>query len=282
MLRQGVNTAHREAAVKCITLDLTGTVLRINYDPATTYRKAVEWGISMAGNSSTPPLAPPPSIAALRNAFPSAYKAGLRDFPCFGHSAGLSGRRWWEYVIRRCLSDCGCVYPEVVFQRIFTRIYQRYAEPQSHSVYSDVAGLLEWAKEKGIMLGVITNNLNRAVDTTLPMLGVAEGFAFFTVACEVGSMKPAQAIFDRAAAAASTIDPTIAPSNILHIGDHYHGDYLAARTAGFKALFLEREIEHPQTSSNTGRDPFPGDADCAKGAFRVQRLDQVPQLLQVV
>eukprot|EP01061_Rhynchopus_euleeides_P035910 TRINITY_DN60510_c0_g1_i1.p1 TRINITY_DN60510_c0_g1~~TRINITY_DN60510_c0_g1_i1.p1 ORF type:complete len:280 (+),score=69.51 TRINITY_DN60510_c0_g1_i1:2-841(+) len=279
MLRQGASQLHRETAIRCVTLDLTGTVLWIRQPVEHTYCDAAAWGLRQrrARGNTAPPLyhGPVPTYEEMSIGFRKAFGETLAEHPCFGYKSGLSSKEWWMHAVRRAFLHCGCEYPEGTFQRIFRRIYQHYGTLESHGLFEDVPRFVDWAKERDIVLGVVTNNLDRAVDCTLPMLGVADDFDFFTVSAEVGEMKPDQGIFQHALQLARSVDPSITMSACLHIGDNYGADYMGARNAGMKALYLQRAPK----KGGKGVVPFPGDPECAEGRFAISSLDEAMRIL---
>ena len=72
----------------------------------------------------------------------------------------------------------------------------------------------------------------------LKALGLARRFETIVVSCEVSASKPAPAIFQKAAAQLHAPAGTI-----LHVGDSFEMDVAGARTAGFKALQIERNAK---------------------------------------
>ena len=224
------------AAVKCITLDLTGTVFALGEPVAKTYMDAVAWGVRRpTGGVATPH--PAPSQEAVHAAFKAAYKATGRAHPCFGHAAGLSSREWWRHTVRATLAGAGAEFrDEAAFEAVFLRIYQHYGTQEGYSLFPDVLPFARWAGERGIRLGVISNNNSRAIECTLPLLGASRCFDFFVVSGEVGVEKPDAGIFRHAAEVGG-----VATEHCVHIGDSRTLDYEGARNAGVRALLLERQ-----------------------------------------
>ena len=63
--------------------------------------------------------------------------------------------------------------------------------------------------------------------------GIAQRFAHIFVSSEIGFDKPDSKIFEFAA---KTIG--LAPQQILHVGDSFENDALAARNAGWNSVYL--------------------------------------------
>eukprot|EP01059_Diplonema_ambulator_P003165 TRINITY_DN1280_c0_g1_i4.p1 TRINITY_DN1280_c0_g1~~TRINITY_DN1280_c0_g1_i4.p1 ORF type:complete len:271 (+),score=73.52 TRINITY_DN1280_c0_g1_i4:208-1020(+) len=220
--------------IKCITLDISGTVMKLAHEVAAAYCGGARWVAK--GRWEVP------SEDTMRKAFPRGMRDTMKEFPCFGHQAGLDSKQWWRVAVANSFRHCGTSFPtEGDFEKVFTRIYQHYAAADAYHVFDDVVPLLDWADSQGLILGVITNNTERIVLDTLPMLGLHRRFDFFVSSHALGHEKPSREIFAAAAAMGN-----VEPGSILHIGDTYEADYKGARAAGFKALFLSRGGEAPK------------------------------------
>eukprot|EP01059_Diplonema_ambulator_P003163 TRINITY_DN1280_c0_g1_i1.p1 TRINITY_DN1280_c0_g1~~TRINITY_DN1280_c0_g1_i1.p1 ORF type:complete len:255 (+),score=78.43 TRINITY_DN1280_c0_g1_i1:53-817(+) len=222
------------APIKCITLDISGTITGEQQPVETVYCEGARW--ASRGRWEVP------SEDVMRKAFSKGFHETMKEFPCFGYQAGLDSKQWWRVAVANSFRHCGTSFPtEGDFEKVFTRIYQHYAAADAYHVFDDVVPLLDWADSQGLILGVITNNTERIVLDTLPMLGLHRRFDFFVSSHALGHEKPSREIFAAAAAMGN-----VEPGSILHIGDTYEADYKGARAAGFKALFLSRGGEAPK------------------------------------
>ena len=101
-------------------------------------------------------------------------------------------------------------------------------------LYDDALPALDDAHALGLRVGVVSN-WDCALPVHLERLGVADRFAVIAVSAPVGAPKPDPAIFHPALRVAG-----VDPSRALHVGDRRVEDYEGARTAGMRALLLDR------------------------------------------
>ena len=264
ILRGNGKTQISNALITCVTLDITGTLTKLKTDVASAYCDAGRWvGISVSEDE-------------MKKGFRAAFKEGLQKYPCFTGQEQLSDRSWWKYTVRRSFENCGCQFSgktgEVLFDRLFLRVYQHFATDDGYELYSDVKPFITWCKEQGLLLGIISNNVTRIVDTTLPMLGVHKYFDFFVVSQEVGYEKPSPEIFQSALTISQTIEPSILPKNILHIGDNYVTDYCGSRSFGMQSLFLDRNHQHLHHQDWLVAPPYEGKTDTEHLPFTIKQL----------
>jgi len=218
-------------AVKAISLDVTGTLLAHRYPIFETYASAAAWAR----------LPNPPSAEELKPAFKKAYFEALTSRPCFGHAQGQSPREWWVETVKLALANCDrSQYTDDEFNRFFRRVYQHYGCLEGYIELPDAKPFVQWARQKGITMGITTNTPYRTMDTVVPMLGFHEFFVWFTCSHEVGVEKPHEKIFDEAHRQADFWVPGIKREEILHIGDSLEADLCGAKAAGFQALLLDR------------------------------------------
>ena len=142
--------------IKAISLDVTGTILVHRNPIMETYAAAALWAR----------LPDPPTAGELKPAFKKAYFKHLTESPCFGHAEGLSSRQWWVRTVRSALEFCGRTkYTEQEFNRFFRRVYQHYGSLEGYERLPDAVAFLEWAKERGLTMGVTTNTPVRTMET---------------------------------------------------------------------------------------------------------------------
>jgi len=226
-------SSFKPAAVKVISLDITGTILVHREPIMKTYADAAIWAR----------LPNPPSEAELKPAFKKAYYKHLTEYPCFGSAAYLSSRQWWVKTVRSALEFCGRGdYTDDEFDRFFRRVYQHYGSLQGYELLPDGIDFLNWASKSNrfASLGVTSNSPTRTIETVLPMLDVHNHFKWFLCSQDIGTEKPGKEIFDMAYKQAKFWTPELERNEMLHIGDSLPGDYCGARAAGFQALYLDR------------------------------------------
>lgn len=218
------------APIKAISLDVTGTIIAHRYPIFETYATAAVWAR----------LPNPPTAEELKPAFKQAYFDALTSRPNFGGTS-QSPRNWWVETVKAALANCGRAhYSEEEFNRFFRRVYQHYGCTEGYIELPDAKPFVEWAKGRGITMGVTTNTPYRTMDTVIPMMGFHEYFNWFSCSQEVGEEKPHQKIFDEAHKQAQFWVPGIRREEILHIGDSLEADLCGAKAAGFQSVLLDR------------------------------------------
>jgi len=176
-------------------LDVTGTILLHKTDVVESYSQCLKWC----------KIESPHSTEELRKPFKEAYKHALSVYPCFGHSAKMSGPDWWRYMLTDFMARANIKHTEPQFERFFRRIYQHYGSLNGYESLPDAVDLLNWLATVNSMegkhsysTGVITNTPTRTVDTVLPLLDLHNLFDWFLCCREIGVEKPNVGIFDEA------------------------------------------------------------------------------------
>eukprot|EP01060_Flectonema_neradi_P027872 TRINITY_DN37512_c0_g1_i1.p1 TRINITY_DN37512_c0_g1~~TRINITY_DN37512_c0_g1_i1.p1 ORF type:complete len:275 (+),score=29.44 TRINITY_DN37512_c0_g1_i1:94-918(+) len=216
--------------IRCITLDVMGTVINISESVSKTYSEGAKWaGLDVRFDKDK-----------LEVEFTRAFRRHMKIYPGFKDGA----KEWWRRTVRETFQNGGVVFEnEEDFEVTYRRIYQHYATINAYFVYSDVIPFIKWCNSKGIVLGIISNCSSRVPDETLPQTGLSQHFRFFTVAGEVGVNKPDPLIFQSALSSANHWVPDCKPEHILHIGDNHKTDFVGATNSGFNALCLDRSDE---------------------------------------
>ena len=101
-------------------------------------------------------------------------------------------------------------------------------------LFDDVASVLADLKEKGLILGLISN-IEQDMTETLTGLGLSTWLAIVVTSQDTGFNKPKPEIFREALRRAK-----VKPSEAIYIGDQYQVDVIGARGAGMKAILLDR------------------------------------------
>lgn len=114
-------------------------------------------------------------------------------------------------------------------------IYDEFGHSERWRTYPDVLPVLRELKERGFILGIISN-----WDTRLPSLCVELGFSpllsFVIASAAVGSLKPQPCIFELGLWRAG-----VEASEAIHVGDHYYADVMGARCVGITPILIDRE-----------------------------------------
>ena len=237
-VKSGVrNITFDSKKVKCISLDVTGTLLVHSQCVERTYADCISW----AGIPDVPApleLSPP---------FKAAFKNASQRYPCYGHHNHMSSRDWWSCMAADFVTRANIAMSPAEFDRFFTRLYQHFGCQRGYEVLPDAAALLRWVSEeasagrKKYYMGIITNTDFRTIDSILPVMGIHDHFDWFVCSRGVGVEKPGLPIFEEAHRRAQLVHPGIRRDEILHIGDNLVTDFYGAQAAGFQALFLGKE-----------------------------------------
>ena len=156
----------------------------------------------------------------------SRFKAAWRARKDFNHT-----RAGWEELVDHAFQGLAAAPPSATF---FPELYQRFAQPDAWRVFKEVLPTLDALAARGIRLGIISN-WDERLRELLRRLRLHDRFEVIVISCEVGSAKPAPAIFDHAAFRLG-----LPSASILHVGDSLEMDVQGAEAAGFHGLQIQR------------------------------------------
>jgi len=105
-------------------------------------------------------------------------------------------------------------------------------------IYPDVDDILGWLKEKFPI--ILTSNAGREfIDIEMEATGLGRYFdRIFSATSDFGQVKKTAGFYGRICGALG-----VYPQEIVHVGDHYEFDYLAPRSLGIHAFYLDRSGE---------------------------------------
>jgi HAD superfamily hydrolase (TIGR01549 family) len=105
-------------------------------------------------------------------------------------------------------------------------------------IYPDVDDILAWLKEKFPI--ILTSNAGREfIDIEMEATGLGRYFdRIFSATSDFGQVKKTAGFYQRICEALG-----VHPQEIVHVGDHYEFDYLAPRSLGIHAFYLDRSGE---------------------------------------
>ena len=144
---------------------------------------------------------------------------------------------WWLAVSAKSFQIAGIFHQFSDFPKFFAELYNHFATAEPWFVYPDVFPALNRWRQQGIELAVVSNFDSRLYPV-LKALNLAEYFTSVTISTEVGAAKPQSQIFTVALQKHNCL-----AENVLHIGDSFKADYCGARSAGLKAIWLNRQQE---------------------------------------
>jgi putative hydrolase of the HAD superfamily len=131
---------------------------------------------------------------------------------------------------------------------LFECLWNHFARPTSWRLYEDAAVCWQSLKRAGFQVGIASNFDQRllAICAGLPPLDHCE---YIFPSSQLGWRKPA-ALFFRAIEEAMALKP----DELMLVGDDWDGDYLAATSAGWHAVYLQRNGD--SAASNSIRSLF--------------------------
>lgn len=115
-------------------------------------------------------------------------------------------------------------------------LFSRFAAATTFALYPDVMPLLEAARPRVAVLGVISN-WAPTLPALLEQLGIARFFDVVLASASEELEKPDRALFERALRRGG-----VAAEEALHVGDHPVNDLAGARAAGLDARLLLRGV----------------------------------------
>jgi putative hydrolase of the HAD superfamily len=141
---------------------------------------------------------------------------------------------WFFPILCRYLSLEGDPY------EIRTRVRQRLKDIKYGRVLAPGSvGLLDFLREKGFILAVISNNDGRT-EEKCEELGIREYFQFIADSTKLAMAKPDARIFH------FVLDKLgLSPNEVIHVGDLYGSDVMGGINAGLDVIWLNnREVEN--------------------------------------
>ena len=162
-------------------------------------------------------------IEAAPDRITSAFMQSWKNRGSFGYSRG----EWFSVVCE----SFGCR----VTEEMFHSIYERFAQPSAWHLFEDVIPALQFAKSRGLKLGIISN-WDERLKPLLERFHLVHRFDSVIVSVEVAAHNPESRIFLEAAQA---LDSPAEES--LHIGDSEREDVLGATEAGMQARKIDRQ-----------------------------------------
>ena len=110
--------------------------------------------------------------------------------------------------------------------------------PKEFAAFEDAAPALRALKDKGLILGVISN-INRDIGSMVEKIGLSQYLDFCVTSREVGAEKPHPSVFMAALRKAG-----VRPEEAVHVGDQIYSDVEGARTVGIRPVLIDRQGWH--------------------------------------
>ncbi|HEX2883911.1 MAG TPA: HAD-IA family hydrolase [Candidatus Limnocylindria bacterium] len=205
--------------LRAVFLDIGDTVMRPNPSWEHIYAIAFEeHGITV-------------DIEALRDALRKAYHHGGWGFEGgFEPTEETSYRRTVE-IDQAAVRELGIGDMPDSF---FRRLSELFLLVSSWHVFDDVMPALDGLKERGLIIGAVSNWVWQLPEL-LHSLKLVAHFDFIAASARVGFEKPHPGIFAWALEQAG-----VSPAEVLHVGDHVDADVEGARGMGIEGVLIDR------------------------------------------
>jgi putative hydrolase of the HAD superfamily len=218
---------HHMSRIQTIFFDAAGTLFHVKGSVADIYLSYAEkYGMKRT----------PQSLAALNAAFKRAFAEAPPPVFAVHDPAEIKRceRLWWFDIVHNVFYRVGMFEG---FDDYFDEVFSAFDGPDRWVLYSDTREVLKALKERGYELGIISNFDSRLFNV-LRGLGILELFDTVTLSSLAHAAKPAPKIFHAALEKHATD-----PDDAVHVGDSVHDDVEGARSAGLRAILINREPE---------------------------------------
>ena len=173
------------------------------------------------------------AIDALMPLVDEFYEDRYRTDDTFWTDEGETSQVWvgmYSLLCRELGIDVGA-------ERIARRVYDEFGCASRWRAYDDVEPAFRRLRERGLMLGLISNWDARLVGL-VDGLGLASLLDTVISSADVGLHKPDPRIFELACARLG-----VSPADCAHVGDHHYADVLGARSVGIMPVLIDRHTD---------------------------------------
>ena len=214
-----------------VFFDVGGTLVEVSPSIGHVYSEA----IALRGGAADP--------RQVQKAFDLAWVTLSKDVPSGADRYRLfpgGEEEWWERV--SCFAFEQCDVAEE-YRPSVHELRSVFSRAEAWKIYPEAREVLAQLGRESIRLAVISNWDSR-LPALMKTLELDSHFEFMVYSAEIGCEKPDPAIFSRAVE-----EMGVDPSRAVHIGDRLEEDYTGARSAGLKALLLNRSPGNPGLQS---------------------------------
>ncbi len=138
---------------------------------------------------------------------------------------------WCDYVVK-ALKGAGVEIGQELASEILSKMQKMKWE---FKIFADVSDTLKLLKERGLILGLISN-VGQDMEKTFKDLGLYPYLDFYVTSHEIGVDKPQPQIFQAALQKAK-----VKPEEGIYVGDQYDLDIVGARSVGMKGILIDRK-----------------------------------------
>jgi len=210
--------------IKVVFFDAEGTFIRFKPSLNGIYKSLWDsYGINLDGDDWG---------ARLRSAYKIVFQKRL--------SPPLNGelcKRAWREVFDLVFGDFK-IFP--FYEEVFQRAYKLFAAPECVEVMPGFTDFLKSVKEREFKTAVISN-WDCRLYSVLEGHKLLQEFEALFLGCEVGYLKPHEAIFKRALNYFG-----ISPEQALMVGDSLEDDIIPAQKIGMKTYYIKGEPNYQE------------------------------------
>lgn len=212
---------------KLLTFDVTNTLLKFRMSAGEAYaRTAKVYGVHV-------------EPAQLNEAFKKHWKLLRKLHPNFGAYEGLTSQQWWQEMVKRTFHDSGCLNAsEKQIELITSHLFNDYCTTACWAVYPGIQEILQKFHKLNIKMGVISN-FDERLENLLVTMKLRDYFCFVLPSYIIKYEKPSNKIFEIALNHVKSLN--VKGKDAVHVGDNFQLDYLAAKNAGWNAIWFVQE-----------------------------------------
>lgn len=205
-----------------LVLDLVGTTIFPNPDPATVYTEAAaKHGLSL-------------DRSEIASRFSEAMRSASFIYPPDGATSEEVEREFWRMTVANVFAKW-----EENTTSIFEALWNHFAEPTSWSIYPDAEQLLLELSKSEIDF-VFATNFDTRVERVLQGLGLTHDSNRLFWSAQVGINKRAPSFYRELSCRLG-----VEPRQLLVIGDDFQNDFVAPTQAGARSCWLNRHRAKP-------------------------------------
>ncbi|RZF42691.1 hypothetical protein LSTR_LSTR001486 [Laodelphax striatellus] len=212
---------------KLVTLDIFGTILRLQSDVGHQYSKAA--------NKFDVHVKPD----VLSRNFKDVWVEMNQKYPIYGVQS-FGWKKWWETLIEKTfLKSISAELSRETVDNISQYLFEMYKKPENWELCDGADDFINNMLDRNIPLVVLSNFDARLEDLLLKMK-IRHYFRFVIASYNVGVQKPDAAIFQLVEEKLKQYQDLvhIKKNEILHIGDSPELDFISATNVGWNSFLI--------------------------------------------
>ncbi|KAG6799585.1 rhythmically expressed 2 protein [Apis mellifera caucasica] len=210
---------------RLITFDVTDTLLMTNLE-----KHYAEIG-SQHGLSIDP--------HKLARSFKNNFRKLSLEHPVYGKHTGIGWKNWWRQIVHNIFKEQHNYISDATLDKVANSLIKCYGTSLCWHKYPGTIELLEYLREKDLILGVISN-FDERLEAVLKDTRIRFYFSFVLTSYDFGIEKPDTLIFNEALRLTKERhNINIIPQQAIHIGDSISNDYIGAKNANWNAILVQ-------------------------------------------